>query len=38
MTKKLDNMDEMDKFLKSYNLPKLNLKNQKNLIRLIATN
>ena len=26
---KLDNLDEMDKFLETYNLPKINRKNQR---------
>ena len=29
---KLDNLDEMDKFLKTYNLPKINLEESENLI------
>ena len=32
---KLDNLDEMDKFLETHNLPKLNQKESKNLNRHI---
>ena len=33
----MDNMEEMDKFLKKYNLPKLNQEEIENLIRLITS-
>ena len=33
---KLDNLDEMDKFLETYNLPKLNQKESENLNRQIT--
>ena len=35
---KLHNLDEMDKFLETYNLPKLNQKESENLRRQIAIN
>ena len=35
---KLHNLDEMDKFLETYNLPKLNQKESENLRRQIAAN
>ena len=36
--KKLDNLDEEDKFLETYNLPKLSQEESENLSRLITTN
>ena len=36
--KKLDNLAEMDKFLETYNLPKLNEEEAENLNGLITTN
>ena len=36
-TKKLDNLEELDKFLKSYNLPKLNQEEIENLNRSVTT-
>ena len=38
MPKKLDNLDEMVKFLEIHNLPNLNQKVSKNLTRPITTN
>ena len=35
---KLDNLDEIDKFLETYNLPKLNQEESENLNRQITTN
>ena len=35
---KADNLDEMDKFLETYNLPKINQDESENLNRQIATN
>ena len=35
---KLDNLDEIDKFLETYNLPKLNQEESENLNRVITTN
>ena len=35
---KLDNLDKMDKFLETYNLPKLNQEESENMNRQIATN
>ena len=35
---KLDNLDEMDKFLETYNLPKINQEESENLNRQIAPN
>ena len=34
---KLDNLDEMDKFLETYNLPKLNQEESENLNKQITT-
>ena len=34
---KLDNLNEMDKFLQTYNLPKLNLEEAENLNRLVTS-
>ena len=36
--KKFDNLGKMDKFLETYNLPKLNQEETKNLNRSITTN
>ena len=38
MRSKLENLEEMDKFLETSNLPKLNLEKTENLNRLITTN
>ena len=35
---KLDNLEEMDKFLETYNLPKINQEEIENLNRLITIN
>ena len=35
--KKLDNLSEMDKFLETHNLPKLNLEEAENLNRLVTS-
>ena len=37
-TNKLDNLEEMDTFLETYNLPKLNQEEMQNLKRLITSN
>ena len=37
-TSKLNNIEEMDKFLETYNLPRLNLEETENLARPITLN